>query len=964
MRPTDSLTEREQEILRLIADGSSNEEIARALVLTLGTVKWYNTQIYSKLGAKNRTQAIARARAYGLIGNGDVAGVAVQATPITAPALPTPTTPFIGREGELAELCSLLREPDRRLITLVGPGGIGKTRLALETARKTQRQYDDGACFVALAGLASAEEIAPALAVALNLHIDDCAPTADQVLAQLRQRRLLLVLDNFDALLDGAPLIADLLQRTLQVDLIITSRERLNIQGETLYRVGGLQLPDPDDVLDNEGVRLFLHHARGARADLEVDEAMLADIARICRLVDGLPLGLILAAAWIEMLTPAEIAHEIETNLDFLAADLRDLPERHRSIRAVVASTWRKLDDAEQRAFARLSVFRGGFTRGAAEAITGENLRVLMALLQKSLLWRGEDGRYGLHELLRQYAADQLEHRGEAEATRQRHSIYFLDEVARWSLGDGFSDDDLHAPDLDFDNVRAAWIYAADHGDSQRLNAALEKLNHYCARRSRFLDAARLFDRVIEVAGRLDGSYDEAFLARVRACRGRARNQMGEFDSAIADLMAARKTAQALGDIESEHNIVIDLGLSFRRSERHEDAISFLTEVLDYARAAGNQALAANSLYHLGTVYWDEGDIVKARACHQEAVDICRDLDLRDIVGIQAPHGLGEALLLAGEPVAALKRFRESLDLARAVGDISYESENLQMLGWASLGTIGTGNYANAAAYFEQSLSISVPARLEWHTMCNLVGNGLAVAARGDYGRGFELLNLGRQIAEKLQITRFICMAVDSLGQLYQDLDLPEQAEALHAAGVERLMRREWSYWLPRVQANHAIDRMRQGNLDVQAELEMALRIGLEDGQIGNGLRALEGLAELHIRRGEPEVALRYADDLLARASADEMQEILAQAQRWRSEAYMQLDNLAQAEDALRDGLDAASKSGKRRLIMDVHEALARCAEARGDSATAAYERRAADEERRIILASLDDPALRAGLQR
>ncbi|MCC6612731.1 MAG: tetratricopeptide repeat protein [Anaerolineae bacterium] len=963
MRPIDSLTEREQEILRLIADGSSNEEIARALVLTLGTVKWYNTQIYSKLGAKNRTQAIARAREYGVIGNGGMA-VTMEAAPIVAPALPLPTTPFIGRESELAELCALLREPDRRLITLVGPGGIGKTRLALELARKMQRQYDDGAYFVSLAGLVSAEEIAPALAVALNLHIDDCAPTAEQLLAYLRPRQMLLVLDNFDTLLDGAPLIADILQHTVQVDLMITSRERLNIQDETLYRVGGLQLPDDDDALDNEGVRLFLHHARGARADLEVDEATLAAITRLVRLVDGMPLALILAAAWVEMLTPVEIAHEIEVNLDFLAADLRDLPERHRSIRAVVESAWGKLSGAEQNAFARLSVFRGGFTRAAAEAVTGEGLRVLMALLQKSLLWRGEDGRYEIHEFLRQYAAGQLERMGEAGATRQRHSAYFLDELARWPLDNGFDDGSLHTLDLDFDNLRTAWIYAAEHGDSQRLNAVLERLNYYCAKRSRFLDATRLFDRLIDAAAQVDGHFDEAFLARVLACRGRARNLMGEFDGAIADLMAARKTAQALGDVESEHNVVIDLGLSFRRSERHEQAISYLSEVLDYARATGNQALAANALYHLGTVHWDEGDIVHARAYHQEAVDICRALDQRDIVGIQAPHGLGEALLLSGEPDRALMQFRESLDLARANSDISYESENLQMLGWASLGTIGTGDYANAESYFEQSLSLTAAAHLEWHTMCNLVGLGLAVAARGDYGRGFELLHRGRALAEKLKITRFFCMAVDSLGQLYQELDLPEQAEVYHAAGVERMLRREWSHWLPRVQANHAIDRMRQGDLDVQAELEMALSVALEDNQIAHGLRAFEGLTELYIRRGEPAVALRYADDLLARAIADEMQEMQAQAQRWRGEAFLLLGDLEQAEDAFQEALDAAGKIGKRRVLMDVHEALARSADARGDSTTAAHERQAAELHRRSILSSLDDPALRTGLQR
>ncbi|MCA9906479.1 MAG: hypothetical protein KC547_21645, partial [Anaerolineae bacterium] len=343
---------------------------------------------------------------------------------------------------------------------------------------------------------------------------------------------------------------------------------------------------------------------------------------------------------------------------------------------------------------------------------------------------------------------------------------------------------------------------------------------------------------------------------------------------------------------------------------------------------------------------------------------IYRQLDLRDVVGIQAPHGLGEALLIAGEPQHAQQQFRESLDLARAVADISYESENLQMLGWASLGTIGTGDYANAVAYFKQSLSISEAAHLEWHTMCSRLGHGLALAALGDYGRGFEDIQRAKQIAEKMGITRFLCMTVDGLGQLYQELDLFEQAEALHTEGFERLMRREWSYWLPRLQANRAIDRMRHGDLDVQAELEMALQIGLSENQIAHVQRALEGLAELFIRRGEPEMALRYADDLAARASAGEMQEMLAQGQRWRGEALLQLGDHAGAEQALLAALDAAGRTGKRRLLMDIHDALARCADARGDSAAADQQRQAAEQQRRIILDSLHDPALRAGLQR
>ena len=387
--------------------------------------------------------------------------------------LPTDATPFIGREIELVEISRLLSSEHRRLVTIVGPGGMGKTRLALAVGSALLSQFEDGVYFVDLAPVEQPEEIAPAVAAAMDYQPPD--PSRDlkpQLLKSMSQRNLLLILDNFEQIPDGAAVVAEILRAGPSVSLLVTSRERLNLTSESRYELDGLHYPaslSPDDTLDYTAIRLFVDSGQRVQPGFTLTGNNAADVVRVCRLVRGMPLGLILASGWLELLTPAEIAAEIERGLEFLAADMADLPERQRSMRAIFETSWRALSPDEAMVMARLSIFRGGFTRESAENVAGANLRILLSLVNKSFLQRrAEDGRFNVHELLRQYAADQRRQADPEGRVDLAHCREFARLVFKETGGTSSS---LVTERLavEPDNIRRAWAYAVDHGMAEDL---------------------------------------------------------------------------------------------------------------------------------------------------------------------------------------------------------------------------------------------------------------------------------------------------------------------------------------------------------------------------------------------------------------------------------------------------------------------------------------------------------------
>ncbi len=400
-------------------------------------------------------------------------GSAVADEPLRPPVkvkhnLPTFSSELIGRELEIAQISRLLTQDNQRLVSIVGPGGMGKTRLAIAVGASLLDQFRDGAYFVDLASLTQPDEIVPALAAVLNYQAPDKnQPLFPQLLVTLRQRQQLLILDNFEHLLAGTALVNEMLQTCPDLAILVTSRQRLALVEENRYELSGLNFPDwltPEDVLDYTAVQLFVENGRRLRPNFTVTERNVADVVRICQLVQGMPLGLLLAAAWLQLLSPAEISVEIEKSLDFLAAELADLPSRQRSMQAVFDYSWQMLTAVEQAVLAKLSVFRGGFTREAAEQVTGANLRVLLALVNKSVVQRNvENGRFTMHELLRQFAAQQRRQFDANYETLLAHCRYFARLIkAHWEPVDQLKEW-ITQHNADRDNLFRAWEFALEN---------------------------------------------------------------------------------------------------------------------------------------------------------------------------------------------------------------------------------------------------------------------------------------------------------------------------------------------------------------------------------------------------------------------------------------------------------------------------------------------------------------------
>ena len=391
--------------------------------------------------------------------------------PPPAHNLSSPKTPFVGRQTELANLNALLAQPQTRLITILGPGGMGKTRLATAVAEQqlAQKRYPDGIFFVPLAGLHESNRIASVIAELLHLRLEH---GETQLLNYLENKQLLLVLDNFEHLLAGADFVRRLLDAAPKLHILTTSRERLRLQGEQLFPIQGLQM-------DEDAQRLFLQAAQRIRPDYQVTAELVPTLTHICHMVEGMPLALELAAAWLDMLTLPEIATEIQTNLDFLETDLRDIPYRHRSMRAVFETSWQQLSDAEQRLLAQVSLFRGGFTHEAALTIVQASLRDLARLVHKSLLsFDGENGRYHIHELLRQYSATHLQE--DADLIERFNSYY-----CQWLIT---QKEILHTPkqaktikkiEVDMDNILKAIAGYANKNQFSELQPTLATLHNF-----------------------------------------------------------------------------------------------------------------------------------------------------------------------------------------------------------------------------------------------------------------------------------------------------------------------------------------------------------------------------------------------------------------------------------------------------------------------------------------------------
>jgi predicted ATPase/transcriptional regulator with XRE-family HTH domain len=619
--------------------------------------------------------------------------------PIPSPPrinLPFQPTRLIGREAELAVLGKLLAEPQCRLLTLIGTGGIGKTRLAIELASNQQTFFPGGVYYVPLDSLNSPEFIVPAIAEVLGLSFSGANDPQEQLINHLAvhaRQALLLVLDNLEHLLfppseqDGEDettlLLTELLQRLPNVKILVTSRERSNLREEWIFELHGLPFPSSDrvDSLDDySAVALFLQRARQLKMDFEVLPQERPALAQVCQLVEGMPLAIELAAAWVGMLSAEEIAQEIASNLDFLTTPIKDVPERHRSLRAVFAHSWNLLSNEERHVLCQLAVFRGGFERQAAEQVTGASLPVLMSLLSKSLLLRRENGRYDLHALIRQCALEKLQESGHFEETCYQHLAYYvsLAHEAHQGLRGARLAEWLNRIEQEHNNIRAALEWAFNpSAQSERAEEGLcllTSIDRFWAARGHILEGITWVERGLHACPTL-------CRARAQALRfaGWLYNHGDDSQTAIALLEESVAIARHLNDETCQANALDTLGDVAWRFGDFDKARVYYAESLDLHRRGGDPRSIGLSLASAGRLHIDYGYCQEAEILLTEGLSLLEQAsDLRGCGWCL--NALGRLALIQGEIKLAATRFRQALKINYETGYMVDLSEGLHSL--------------------------------------------------------------------------------------------------------------------------------------------------------------------------------------------------------------------------------------------------------------------------------------------
>jgi len=660
------------------------------------------------------------------------------------PALPTP---MIGRQGEVEQLSQLLRDPECRLLTLVGPGGIGKTRLAIETASRMQDMFADGVYFVPLAPANSTRFIVPVIADAIGFAFQSAGPAdpKTQLFGYLKEKQALLLTDNLEHLLvePGIEVLADLLANAPQVKLLATSRESLELQGEWVFEVQGLPVPENNFMegrVQDTSVELFLQRARRAHVGFDITREDYPSIVRICQLVEGMPLGIELAAAWVRTLSCDEIAREIELGLDFLSVSARDIPARHRSMRAVFDHSWRLLTEEEQGVLLRLSVFRGGFRREVAEQVAEATLAVLSGLVTKSLIrWSGS-GRYDLHELIRQFAAEQFAERPDEQATIQaRHSSYYLaffsNEDER--LRSAAQREALAELTAEMDNFRLAWDWAITHGEYTLIERTM-----------------RTVETLYDAHGWLEEGLD---------ILGRA---LSALETAHGELPPDRTDQVALGHLLASRSV-----FAFRLA-RHEEAQAMLERSLDILRPLNEPRALVEAITFLGVVMFLMGNFARAFDLLGEGLEIATTIGDRWFAALCLNQQASITLRVA-DPQNAYEQLQSVVTEWRLIGDPRFTAFALNIL---SLSALRLGRYDEARAALEESVALLISIGDRWGLGSAYRGLGAVAQTKGEHGQAVDMFRKSLDTLTELGARQDVAQGLGEMGRSL--FALGEDAEA------------------------------------------------------------------------------------------------------------------------------------------------------------------------------------------
>jgi predicted ATPase/transcriptional regulator with XRE-family HTH domain len=653
--------------------------------------------------------------------------------------LPVLPNPLIGRQRELDAINQLLSNPQCRLMTLVGPGGIGKTHLAIESARRRQAVFADGVFFLPFDPVNTTRFIVPMIADAVGFVFENenHLEPKTQLFNYLKEKQVLLLLDNLEHLLTvpGIEVLAELLAKAPKVKLLATSREPLELRGEWIFEVQGLAIPESTQIeesVQNTSVELFLQRAQQAHSGFNAIERDFPAIVRICRLVEGMPLGIELAAVWVRTLSCEEIARELEHGLDILSVSARDFPARHRSMGAVFDQSWRLLTEEEQAVLLRLSVFCGGFRREAAEQVAGASLSVLSALIAKSLIRRNGSGRYDLHELIRQLAAEHFsDHPDELAETQARHGHFYL---LFFGQADGGLRSSAQAEVLaeltaEMDNFRAAWDWAVAQSEFTLIEQAL-----------------RTFSAIYDMRGWLQEGF-ECLAGTLEALE--TAHEQSPSDGTIQVALAHMLSARALLAV---------------RLARHAEAQAMLERSVEILHPLNEPRVLVEAITFLGTEMESTSNYARAKELYNEGLEIATAIDDRWFAALC--RTLATQLASFTQPMDNPEQMRTRLQAVvaewRAVGDPRFTTLALNLL---SLSATNLGQYDEARAALQECVALSGSIGDRWGLGLAYRGLGIVAQKQGKHAEAVKMLRKSLETSLELGARQDAARALAEMGR-------------------------------------------------------------------------------------------------------------------------------------------------------------------------------------------------------